>query len=39
MGKFKKVTATVLSAVMALSVMSFTAFAEERKVAMRKRDD
>ena len=33
MGKFKKVTATVLSAVMALSVMSFTAFAEERKVA------
>ncbi len=29
MGKFKKVTATVLSAVMALSVMSFTAFAEE----------
>ena len=29
MGKFKKVTATVLSAVMALSVMSIPAFAEE----------
>ena len=33
MGKFKKVTATVLSAVMALSVMSFTAFAAEKTVA------
>ena len=29
MGKFKKVTATVLSAVMALSVMSIPVFAEE----------
>ena len=33
MGKFKKLTATILSAVMVLSVMNFTAFAAGTAVA------